>query len=496
MATPGSEHDEVIRTFREQLDRITAGDVEELFRSMSGHDPTPPRPAPARRRPRRPDTVTYRIRVDLGHTKPPLWRRLELASDLTLDRVHEILQIAFGWTDSHLHRFASGGGAYDPDSEHYLSPHEVAEGELGVPEAEVRLDEVLVEPGDELAYLYDFGDDWEHVLRLEAVLPRPADAQQAGCTAGRRPSPAEDCGGVAGYERFAAATDPTHPDHAAAGAELADRRGPDFDPTPWAPLPFDAAAINDELAILTLVDQLPGPVTAALEMIEDRAVRRDFLRLVHMAYSAPTPTIDAPRAARMVHPFTWLLELVGPDGLELTPEGHLLEEDVAAVGEFLNVPIVGYWRPGKSTPAVLYMRRIAQRAGLLRARDGRLVRTAAGTRLLADPVGMWWRLAERLPVTRGGRGHFAGIGLLVAAAADNGVELGYTLAVALRAMGWRDEYNHEFLQGSARTLAMDTGSALHRLGVFVTGGDPPGILPAPEGVQFARAVLRTWPKAR
>jgi Plasmid pRiA4b ORF-3-like protein len=100
--------------------------------------------------------VTYRVRADLSETRPPLWRRLELASDLYLDQVHAVLQAAFGWTDSHLHRFASGPGMYSRDAEQYLCPFDVEEGEPGVPEGEVRLDEVLSKVGDRLYYAYDF----------------------------------------------------------------------------------------------------------------------------------------------------------------------------------------------------------------------------------------------------------------------------------------------------------------------------------------------------
>ena len=116
------------------------------------------RSPPSRRRPRRADVVSYRVRVDLNGTKPPLWRRLELASDLFLDQVHEVMQAAFGWTDSHLHQFGSGPGHYGPATEHYLCPFQVEEGDPGVPEEDVRLDEVLAEPGDKLFYDYDFGD--------------------------------------------------------------------------------------------------------------------------------------------------------------------------------------------------------------------------------------------------------------------------------------------------------------------------------------------------
>lgn len=112
---------------------------------------------PPRRRSRRSEVVTYRIRTDLNKTKPPLWRRLELASDLFLDQVHEVIQAAFGWTGSHLHQFGSGPGHCSPESVHYLCPFQMGDGETGVPEEDVRLDEVLADIGDKL--LYDYGDD-------------------------------------------------------------------------------------------------------------------------------------------------------------------------------------------------------------------------------------------------------------------------------------------------------------------------------------------------
>lgn len=152
---------------------LTMGEIEgTLQRLLTARTPLPDlfeQPLPlSRRRPRRSDVVTYRVRIDLNRTKPPLWRRLELASDLFLDQVHEIIQAAFGWTDSHLHHFGSGPGHYGPETEHYLCPFQVEEGETGIPEEDVRLDEVLVDVGDKLFYDYDFGDDWQHTIKLEA----------------------------------------------------------------------------------------------------------------------------------------------------------------------------------------------------------------------------------------------------------------------------------------------------------------------------------------
>lgn len=70
--------------------------------------------------------------------------------------------MAFGWTDSHLHQFGSGPGHYGPETEHYLCPFQVEDGEMGIPEEDVRLDEVLADVGDKLFYDYDVGDDWQH----------------------------------------------------------------------------------------------------------------------------------------------------------------------------------------------------------------------------------------------------------------------------------------------------------------------------------------------
>lgn len=182
----------------------------------------------SRRRPRRPDLVRYRVRADLCGAKPPLWRRLELTSGLFLDEVHEILQVAFGWTDSHLHQFGSGPRYHGPGTEYYLCPYQVEEGEPGVPEEEVRLDEVIADPGDTMCYLYDFGDDWEHVIRLEAVATWDDTAPAAVCLDGRRDGPPEDCGGLGGYELISAAIDPLSPDHSDAVIEFERMYGIEF----------------------------------------------------------------------------------------------------------------------------------------------------------------------------------------------------------------------------------------------------------------------------
>jgi len=210
------------------------------------------RPAPpSRRGPRRREVVTYRVRVGLKGTRPPLWRRLELASDLFLDQVHDIIQIALGWTDSHLHGFASGPDFHAAETERYLCPFDAAEGETGIPEGKVRLDEVLAKPDDKLLYDYDYDYDydygWEHVIALETAQPRASGVPLAACTGGRRSGPAEDCGGVYGYEVIEAAVNADGRDEAGAAADFAAMFGADVDITALAGTPFDIDEINAAL---------------------------------------------------------------------------------------------------------------------------------------------------------------------------------------------------------------------------------------------------------
>ena len=155
--------------------------------------PLPPELPTLLRKPRKVPGV--QVRIDLLQVKPPIWRRLILPGDLTLDRVHAVLNEAMGWTDSHLHRFRTGNGPY------FITEFDLHEGDDGILENDVRLDQVVSEKGDTFWYDYDFGDGWEHVVRVEAVLPEPPVAVEL--VTGRRACPPEDVGGPWGYEAIA-----------------------------------------------------------------------------------------------------------------------------------------------------------------------------------------------------------------------------------------------------------------------------------------------------
>jgi len=159
---------------------------------------------PAKRRKSDKPAPVYQLKVGLRGTKPPIWRRLEVPADISLARLHTVIQVAFGWDDSHMHAFETPYGNFG-----------VADAELGHrAEAPVTLEQVAPAANSRLRYTYDFGDDWEHDVVVEKVLDRRGTADYPRCSGGRRAAPPDDCGGVWGYaELVEVLGDPDHPEH-------------------------------------------------------------------------------------------------------------------------------------------------------------------------------------------------------------------------------------------------------------------------------------------
>ncbi|MEU3307184.1 plasmid pRiA4b ORF-3 family protein [Nocardiopsis sp. NPDC006832] len=476
-------------------------DIENLLRAAAygvgigspfgfGHFEEGPRPS--RRRPRREETATYRVRVEISGTKPPVWRRLELDSDLFLNEVHTILQAAFGWEDYHLHGFASGGSYYSREAELYLCPFEAQEGKPGIPEDQVRLDEVLVEKGDRLSYLYDFGDDWDHLITLQAVLPREDDVPRAKCTAGKRAAPPEDCGGVYGYEFVSAATDPEHPHHTEALAEYRQTYGQAPDPD-RAPVPFDVDEVNAALTAVSgpLPEQLPGAVADLLESVPDQM----RARLLVLAAKASAREGDEPGPAtvkEMVRPYSWLLEYVGDDGVKLTGAGYLPPARVREAAAVLGLE--GRWlgranRESRTLP-VLNLRESAQKAGLLRKSKGRLLLTKAGQAVRDDPRAIWDHLAERMPPAPRAEVERWGCLLMFLFVATGSRDVPGDVADILTVMGWRVGEGMPVDPMAARDAAYEAWVVLETLGGWTKGAFGSGSAPTKRGVAFARAALR------
>ncbi|MBS1690634.1 MAG: plasmid pRiA4b ORF-3 family protein [Actinobacteria bacterium] len=467
-------------------------DVQMLAHSAGATLTTPP----SRRRPRRREPVTLQVRIDLTGTEPTVWRRLELTSDLLLDDVHGVIQAAFGWTDSHLHRFGCGPEYFSDETEYYLMPFELDEGEAGIPEEQVRLDELLVDEGDTMFYWYDFGDDWQHVLRLEAVLPRPASARRAVCTDGHRSGPAEDCGGVGGYELIAAVTDPAGVDPEAV-AEFNQFCG-DIDPHSFPTTPFDIDEINRALAdfdITVDVSQLPGPLVDLLNAVPTPYHRRQLRGMIGTATQTPV-LVGVDSVAATVRPYAWLIDRVGDDGIKLTAAGYVPPAHVEAA--FAELDLADAWI-GKGnredlTVPVLHLRESAQRLGLLRKHRGQLSATARAKALRGDPAALWWHLAERMPPTSTDRcAQQAGLLYLIAVAAGGDDPDGF-VAEMLEAIGWVTSAGTTITRSSAERAAWGVKDVMRRLRLVHRGrGLDRHERITPEAVSFARAAVRRWP---
>ena len=162
------------------------------------------------------------LKITLRGIRPPVWRRVRVASDMTLRMLHQVIQEAMGWEDAHLHEFEVGKRRYGEPSDDLWPGMERTFSEDGV-----RLGTLVDQGVTRFRYVYDFGDGWEHEVIIEKVGPIDPEQQYPSLITGKRACPPEDCGGVPGYFRLIEViADPSDEEH----AELTEWVGGEFDP--------------------------------------------------------------------------------------------------------------------------------------------------------------------------------------------------------------------------------------------------------------------------
>jgi hypothetical protein len=171
----------------------------------------------------------WQVTITIADIEPAIWRRLLLPQDLNFAQLHEVIQAAFGWTDSHLHHFIVGGlvvGAPEFDEDGFNKRRTFNA-------SEVFLRDLLLHDLDEprILYEYDFGDSWVHWIAFDSELDEEPGQTYPQVVDGRRSGPPEDAGGPFGYEEFLKAwRNPKHREHKAMRA--------------WAPAGFDPEAFD------------------------------------------------------------------------------------------------------------------------------------------------------------------------------------------------------------------------------------------------------------
>ncbi len=139
----------------------------------------------------------YHLKVSLEGIKPLIWRRLQVPGSANLGWLHAVIQVAMGWTNSHLHRFVVGKQAY---SDATFELDEFEDSPRVLDENKTAIHEIAPRAKSTFLYEYDFGDSWDHRITVEKTLDAdPAEGKFAQCLDGERACPPDDCGGVWGY---------------------------------------------------------------------------------------------------------------------------------------------------------------------------------------------------------------------------------------------------------------------------------------------------------
>jgi hypothetical protein len=162
-----------------------------------------------------PYAYIIRLEVRISGIEPAIHRTLELPKDRNFAQLHEVLQAAFGWTDSHLHQFYVGGLTIGAPE----AIEDAAYGPRVFEATDVQLKDLTfpyeVDPTLTITYQYDFGDNWQHRLVLRRVEVEDA-VKYPRCIVGDRAGPPEDVGGYPGYADFLEAwLDAKHEEHKA-----------------------------------------------------------------------------------------------------------------------------------------------------------------------------------------------------------------------------------------------------------------------------------------
>ena len=374
------------------------------------------------------------MRLDLHGAKPPVWRRLELPGDLTLPRVHDVIQAAMGWSDSHLHRFRTGN---DHRSPYFVTHFDLDEGEDGVLEDDVRLDQ-LVAPratsSGTSTTSVTAGTTCSRSRRCSTSHRRRCAAPAVGWPA--RPRTAV---GIGGYEELAAWVRSGYDDALLPDVFDDAAHARDWLPLDWHPDHFDVEETNAALAVAVAEPvAVTGELAELAEQLERRGIRLLREVLGRPLSHGPTEVTDA-EAARLTETYRIFLDVIG-DGVALTAAGYL---PPTVVEQFAERSGITEWWIGKAnredlTTPVADVRDTARALGLVTVRKGRLTPTAAGIRCRQDPQALWQHIVGRLPLgTKDADRHAGWMALAVAGSGVPAQEWRSEISDLLFALGWR-----------------------------------------------------------
>lgn len=138
----------------------------------------------------------YELKVTINNIEPPIWRSFQVPGEITLARLHKILQIVMGWEDYHLYEFRAG-------KQRFVGALTTADGRAGRKNIQdtrkIKLSAVLHRKGQKLNYIYDFDGFWPHTIEVVKIVAEDNEINGLLCTGGQRACPPENCGSYRGY---------------------------------------------------------------------------------------------------------------------------------------------------------------------------------------------------------------------------------------------------------------------------------------------------------
>lgn len=459
---------------------------------------------------------SLRLRIELRDVQPTIWREIVVPADLPLIELHTAIQAAMGWGNAHPYSFARGADSTSGT----VWASVTLDGALPLDGAS--LDSLVAEVGDSATYHYDFGDDWQHELRvLEAVDGAPTGSNVT-LADGAGACPPEDCGGARGYTEllgWVADLEAGRPVSKRALAQLN-----------WVAGSLDARAIR---RVLHYDGAVAGRrvATASTQLPSLRADIADLLsrvpgggsgalrEMVVLADLARPERLDDAECEVLTSDLRWFLDFVGREGLPLTAAGHLKPSAVTHVAHHLDLDRERFGKMNQEelTLPVMHLRLAAVSLGLVRTVKRTLVLTGVGDALLDDPRGLAELMADKLPVGAPGFERDGGLVLLLDLAGREVLEQAPPeagspkerrsaveqerrereamigrIGEAVASLGWRGERGPA-TGWDVRKEAAGTLAVLERCGIVALDRRGAGWNPTPIGRGFLRWALRKRP---
>lgn len=147
----------------------------------------------------------YTLRITMKGISPSIWRKVEVPSNISLRHLSELIMAVMGWSGYHLNQFRKGLDTYyEPYYQRDGDMEGFSDGRIRhFNQEEVSIGEVLEEKGRSFTFDYDFGDSWEHEVRLSSIAEyAEGESRRIRFVSGKRACPPEDCGGLWGYDEL------------------------------------------------------------------------------------------------------------------------------------------------------------------------------------------------------------------------------------------------------------------------------------------------------